>query len=96
MLIKGLAYYFRLSYWGTIYLDFLDTIPGFFLFVFLRSAISPSLVLDADLYGSLWPCWLVYLIVHTISSLSENIAVLTVFGLNSFGLKDVPFAHVLF
>ena len=49
------------------------------------------------LFGcGLWPCWLVYLIVHRIASLFENIAVLRVFGLNGFGFKDVPFAHVLF
>lgn len=33
MLIKRFAYYFRLSYWGTIYLDFLDTMPVFFFVV---------------------------------------------------------------
>lgn len=50
MLIKRFAYYFRLSYWGTIYLDFLDTMPGFFLFVcFLDVSYMPLILFGCGL-----------------------------------------------
>ena len=49
MLIKRFAYYFRLSYWGTIYLDFLDTMPGIFFVCFLEVSYMPLILFGCGL-----------------------------------------------